>query len=140
MKKGVLSIASDDSRNEIPMCYLKVDESINVAIPSDTEFVVTKTVSAYDGRTNVSIFGTRILPPKEENLYDEVLQSLWAKYDKDKGSKHEDNRQVLEVINVIKPQDTVYFGFWDLDTNKPVVLPMYINTNENVESKFKKSG
>ena len=137
MSKGVLEMPQSNngggnSDKTSALRFLKEGESIIVGVPSVKEFYLKQTVSVYDSVNNVPV----ILPTvvEEKNLYDAVVKELWNDYNEVKTDDVE-RKKVLNKINALKRQDTVFVGMKDINTGEDIILSMGINLQEGRQNK-----
>lgn len=141
MSKGVLEMNDGSNNNggegkkESALRFLKEGETIIVGIPSAKEFYLKEIVSVYDSANNVPVILPTVVEKGEKTLYDAVVKELWLDYDKEKGSKDEENKKVLNKINSLKRQDYVYFGMKDIETGEDIILSMGINLKDGNKNK-----
>ncbi len=139
MGKGVLEMNSNSNsgNNEekaSALRFLKEGESIIVGLPSSKEFYLKQTVSVYDSVNNCPVILPTVVEKEDKTLYDAVVKELWEDYNKVK--KDDDARKkVLNKINALKRQDTVYFGMKDINTGEDIILSMGINLEEGRQNK-----
>lgn len=138
MTKGVLGLQGGNTNNSSSedkdsiLKFLKSGESIVVAFPSANEFYLKQIVSAFDSIKKEAVILPTVVEKNETTLYDKAVKELWNDYDKAKGGKHADNKQVLNKINSLKRQDFVYFGMKDINTGEDIILAMGINLEYGV--------
>lgn len=145
MAKGILEMGQtnntggNNEEREQVVRYMKEGETIIATVGSLQEFYRTQIVGVYDNVNKESVISPSVVhvhgEDKVETLYDKVLKELWLDYDKEKGSKDPENKKVLNKVNSIKRQDYVYFGLIDVETGKPVILPMGFNFEEGRKNK-----
>ncbi|WP_160680160.1 hypothetical protein [Clostridium sp. C8-1-8] len=141
MSKGILEMNNGSNNNnggekkETALRFLKEGESLIVGIPSIKEFYLKQIVSVYDSVINSPVILPTVVEKGEKTLYDAVVKELWNDYDKEKGSKDEENKKVLNKINALKRQDYVFFGMKDINTGEDIILSMGINLEEGRRNK-----
>lgn len=142
MSKGILEMndgtnkgGNGEGKKETALRFLKEGESIIVGIPSIKEFYLKEIVSVYDSANNTPVILPTVVEKGEKTLYDAVVKELWNDYDKEKGSKDEENKKVLNKVNALKRQDFVYFGMKDVNTGEDIILSMGINLKEGNKNK-----
>lgn len=143
MGKGVLEMGNQNQgsseEKETNLLYMKEGDTIIATVASLQEFYRTQIVGVYDNVNKESVISPSVVhvhgEDKVDTLYDKVLKELWNDYDKEKGGKHADNKAVLNKVNAIKRQDYVYFGLTNVDTGKPVILPMGFNFDSERKNK-----
>jgi hypothetical protein len=136
IKKGL--IEETGGNTESALRSLKENESIIVAIPSVNEFTIQQTVSVYDSVNNVPVILPSVVTDVKDTLYDKAIKKLWDEFDLAKtnfGHPSDETKRVLNKINALKRQDTVYFGMTDITTGEPMVLSMGFNRDPNRQNK-----